>query len=300
MRIYLVGLYWVNDPVEQEINIRRGRCAAAELIGQGYYVECPWLDRELLQADDEEVLQIEDLQANSMDKLSWADTVCLLSGWEYSSEAHKALIVAARRDLEVLEFTEDRFVPGQLDFDEILDKYHSIGSTAWMRELGAVLSKAPEDGEESADTPAEDKPGSPVPTPDEQSYFIHAHNYEASRFCYWEIDDDMMGTWRGSCGILWVFPNGDHVDNGMRYCPRCGGFLVDSADKDNALEKIRNDRKAYHIANMVSEIVWGSTHGWENPEVGEYDLANALLQHIWDLRGSAPKYEYEEVRNEVQ
>jgi hypothetical protein len=44
------------------------------------------------------------------------------------------------------------------------------------------------------------------------------------------------------------------------------------------------DRKAYHVATVASDIVWGGEHGWERDEVGEHDLARALRQYVRDLK----------------
>ena len=42
--------------------------------------------------------------------------------------------------------------------------------------------------------------------------------------CRWaRVEEDY---WSGECGALWTFPDGTSSDNGMQFCPVCGGRLV--------------------------------------------------------------------------
>ncbi len=41
--------------------------------------------------------------------------------------------------------------------------------------------------------------------------------------CRWSMDED--GTWTGGCGIVWQFEHAGPVENGVRFCPRCGRLL---------------------------------------------------------------------------
>ena len=42
--------------------------------------------------------------------------------------------------------------------------------------------------------------------------------------CRWaRVEEDY---WSGECGALWTFPDGTPSDNGMQFCPVCGGRLV--------------------------------------------------------------------------
>ena len=41
--------------------------------------------------------------------------------------------------------------------------------------------------------------------------------------CRWQQTSDTYDPpWRGECGILWQFDDGDPADNLINYCPRCG------------------------------------------------------------------------------
>jgi hypothetical protein len=42
----------------------------------------------------------------------------------------------------------------------------------------------------------------------------------------------------------------------------------------------QNAKKAYHVATTASALIWGGEHGWESPEVGEFDLSNALRKKL--------------------
>ena len=54
--------------------------------------------------------------------------------------------------------------------------------------------------------------------------FTHPSNNE----CHWQTEDDdnMPGTYKGSCGILWTFTEGGIEDNECKFCPRCGGKII--------------------------------------------------------------------------
>lgn len=43
--------------------------------------------------------------------------------------------------------------------------------------------------------------------------------------CEWLLADEDASHWEGSCGIAWQLTEGTPVENGMHYCPRCGGKL---------------------------------------------------------------------------
>ena len=45
--------------------------------------------------------------------------------------------------------------------------------------------------------------------------------------CVWRAmdDDNMPGTYEGSCGAAWTFNDGTPVENDMRFCPQCGGVV---------------------------------------------------------------------------
>jgi hypothetical protein len=137
MRIYLAGPYRNRDIVAQEANIRRGRQAAAGLIAAGHDVECPWIDRELLQADDEGELSVADLQRNSMSKLErWAEAICLMPGWEDSAGTHGELCAAARMGLSVLWWLHDYvMLPTSTDFCSVIEEYNNAGEGQRAQEL---------------------------------------------------------------------------------------------------------------------------------------------------------------------
>ena len=45
------------------------------------------------------------------------------------------------------------------------------------------------------------------------------------RVCHWTNIDPVWLVWKGGCGVQWYFDQGDPEDNGMNYCPQCGGVV---------------------------------------------------------------------------
>ena len=43
------------------------------------------------------------------------------------------------------------------------------------------------------------------------------------RVCAWALDDPDSGTWATSCGNLWLFNDEGPKENGVEFCPYCGG-----------------------------------------------------------------------------
>lgn len=55
--------------------------------------------------------------------------------------------------------------------------------------------------------------------------------------CEWSCSDDESApnTWDGSCGIKWSFIDDGPMENGVRFCPKCGGTVkIDAAMKGGA------------------------------------------------------------------
>lgn len=53
--------------------------------------------------------------------------------------------------------------------------------------------------------------------------------------CEWKQCDTEYDThWDGSCGIGWMLAEGTPSYNGMKFCPKCGGKLIEIEPKDNA------------------------------------------------------------------
>lgn len=49
-------------------------------------------------------------------------------------------------------------------------------------------------------------------------------NFPPIQVCHWAwLEEDY---WSGECGALWSFPDGTPTDNGMKFCPVCGGRFV--------------------------------------------------------------------------
>lgn len=47
-----------------------------------------------------------------------------------------------------------------------------------------------------------------------------------AKACTWEHSDDPdMSWWETSCGEAWTFIDGGPAENGMKFCPYCGGAL---------------------------------------------------------------------------
>jgi hypothetical protein len=44
--------------------------------------------------------------------------------------------------------------------------------------------------------------------------------------CLWELQDDDTDGWRTSCENTFVFNEGDPHNNGFKFCPYCGGQLL--------------------------------------------------------------------------
>jgi len=59
---------------------------------------------------------------------------------------------------------------------------------------------------------------------------------ERSGTCEWE-DEDGVGTWNSSCGVVWSFHEEGPVENGMNFCHSCGkSVVVKAADADPEAE----------------------------------------------------------------
>ena len=54
-----------------------------------------------------------------------------------------------------------------------------------------------------------------------------SHLYSST--CTWKQHDDvhMPGTWEGTCGAMWTLTKGSPSENEMKFCPRCGLYLVE-------------------------------------------------------------------------
>lgn len=54
------------------------------------------------------------------------------------------------------------------------------------------------------------------------------------RACKWEQDNTESDAWNTSCGNAWLLTEGTPKDNDMKFCPYCGGNLVqaDTADQN--------------------------------------------------------------------
>ena len=53
--------------------------------------------------------------------------------------------------------------------------------------------------------------------------------YEGSqqKSCTWSQHDDinMPSTYEGACGVLWTFTEDGPKENGLNFCPKCGGSV---------------------------------------------------------------------------
>jgi hypothetical protein len=54
---------------------------------------------------------------------------------------------------------------------------------------------------------------------------------EGRKRCRWVVADDEWSHWVGTCGVAWSLDEGTPVDHGMRFCPRCGGELVQQSPR---------------------------------------------------------------------
>ena len=51
--------------------------------------------------------------------------------------------------------------------------------------------------------------------------------------CLWsdQSDYDMEGTYDTSCGEMWAFTQDGLKENGITYCPFCGGVIYETCDE---------------------------------------------------------------------
>ena len=48
--------------------------------------------------------------------------------------------------------------------------------------------------------------------------------------CTWILEDDWdNASWQGDCGATWNLEAGGPKENGMNFCPDCGGNLIEQA-----------------------------------------------------------------------
>lgn len=52
---------------------------------------------------------------------------------------------------------------------------------------------------------------------------LRAAEYNPAFSCTWTYDED--GPWETGCGRAWEFIDGDVAENGVKYCPFCGGRI---------------------------------------------------------------------------
>lgn len=60
------------------------------------------------------------------------------------------------------------------------------------------------------------------------SLFLLGFRTALNRECVWKTEDVspyMPGRWISDCGMPWWFEDGGIKDNGMKFCPNCGGNI---------------------------------------------------------------------------
>ncbi len=55
---------------------------------------------------------------------------------------------------------------------------------------------------------------------------LHEAVTELDRSCQWKFDND--GYYQTTCGNGWSFDDGGIPDNGVNYCPYCGGKVFET------------------------------------------------------------------------
>jgi len=55
-----------------------------------------------------------------------------------------------------------------------------------------------------------------------ESFAERVQREMVERACLWTPDED-DGSWNAACGAKWVFNDGSPEENGMVFCPACGG-----------------------------------------------------------------------------
>lgn len=48
---------------------------------------------------------------------------------------------------------------------------------------------------------------------------------QVKKACEWTTEQN-TDWWQSGCGQEWAIPEGDPVENGMRFCPMCGKKLI--------------------------------------------------------------------------
>lgn len=43
-----------------------------------------------------------------------------------------------------------------------------------------------------------------------------------NKYCKWQMMEEGLNAWEGTCGVAWILEDGTPSDNCMNYCPRCG------------------------------------------------------------------------------
>lgn len=96
--VYVAGPYSSDNVIGVQQNIRRGIDRAAELLGYGYTVYCPWLDFQLGMFGE---YPVEFYQKNSMEWLRRSDCVLLTEGWLRSKGTQAEIGEATRLGIPV-------------------------------------------------------------------------------------------------------------------------------------------------------------------------------------------------------
>jgi hypothetical protein len=58
---------------------------------------------------------------------------------------------------------------------------------------------------------------------------------QLDKVCLWSEDDPDWGTWNADCGMVWMLDEGSPEDNGMVYCPKCGGKLQQALTDESCI-----------------------------------------------------------------
>lgn len=71
----------------------------------------------------------------------------------------------------------------------------------------------------------------PLPAPPTEAHTAVLQLDVTPAPCHWRLDD-IDGMWDGSCRVVWQLETGTPAENGMQFCPKCGGKLVTGAARE--------------------------------------------------------------------
>lgn len=72
---------------------------------------------------------------------------------------------------------------------------------------------------------------------------------ETGRSCHWRVDHDTPEVYETLCGNIFHLIDGNPADNKMKFCPFCGGRLVDESSSESVDDD--DDDDEYEQADII-------------------------------------------------